>query len=87
MSKATEFAIKAGITIDMDGNMYCATDWTFKNLAVSPAGFGETEEEALLELCHELRFREWDTIRECVRLLDQQGEGPRAKLMASRKGS
>jgi hypothetical protein len=37
----------------MDGDSWCATYWDFYNLQDSPAGFGDTELEALNNLIAE----------------------------------
>lgn len=34
----------------LDGNMWCAVDIGFRNLAQDPAGFGPTQEEAVAQL-------------------------------------
>lgn len=37
-------------SIFMDGASWCATNQDFESLAVDPAGFGDTPEEALVDL-------------------------------------
>ena len=38
-----------------DGNMWCAVGLHFRNLAVDPAGFGETQELAITDLKRQTR--------------------------------
>lgn len=38
------------ILLSMDGNQVCATLDTFECLAVDPAGFGDTANEAIIDL-------------------------------------
>ena len=40
-----------GVTVSMDGNMWCATGPGFTNLQESPAGFGESHLLAIVDLC------------------------------------
>ena len=54
---ADNYAEHLGVTIQRDGNAWCATPPWFENLQESPAGFGETKLEALAELCRELGYR------------------------------
>jgi hypothetical protein len=47
---ADVYADRAGITIQMDGNAWCATGPGFDNLQESPAGFGPSKLEAMADL-------------------------------------
>lgn len=47
---AVEYAARAGLTLDRDGNAWCATGPRFVDLATSPAGFGGTALEAFADL-------------------------------------
>jgi hypothetical protein len=38
------------IDLSMDGDMWCAVFRDFQNLQESPAGFGKTRKEAVIEL-------------------------------------
>ena len=40
----------SNIRVFMDGNAFCATHLDFVNLQESPAGFGDTREEAIANL-------------------------------------
>lgn len=40
--------------VRLDGNKWCATNPDFINLQVSPAGFGDTPEEAIADLAKEM---------------------------------
>lgn len=53
-SDADEFAFRAGITLSMDGNAWCATPINFTNLQEDPAGFGSTKLEAMVELAKDM---------------------------------
>ena len=44
-----------GIILTVDGNMLCAHLTTFVNLQESPAGFGETAKEAVVNLLVDMR--------------------------------
>lgn len=50
------YAKHIDLTIDLDGNAWCASAPSFVNLAVSPAGFGATCLEAMAHLCKQLGF-------------------------------
>lgn len=47
---ADNYANRLGVTLQLDGNAWCATGPGFQNLQESPAGFGETKLEAMAEL-------------------------------------
>lgn len=51
---AENYANRIGVTIQRDGNAWCATAPGFENLQESPAGFGETKLEAMGSLAREL---------------------------------
>lgn len=51
---ADNYAARVGVTISLDGNMWCATGPGFVNVQESPAGFGDTKLEAMAELAREL---------------------------------
>lgn len=51
---ADEYARRAGISLDLDGNAWCATGPGFENLQESLAGFGETKLEAMANLAKAL---------------------------------
>ena len=48
---------RIGCELYMDGNMWCAVALDHIDLAVSPAGFGETCLEAMAELAKELGYK------------------------------
>jgi hypothetical protein len=48
-----QLAIDAGVVLRLDGNAWCATGPNFDCLATSPAGFGDTEYEAVVNLLKE----------------------------------
>lgn len=50
------YAKRLGVTLQMDGNAWCAIPAWFINLHESPAGFGDTKLEALAALCKDLGF-------------------------------
>jgi hypothetical protein len=52
-----EYARRAGVEISMDGDQWCATGPGFDNLAVSPAGFGDTTIGAMAALATEIGYR------------------------------
>lgn len=54
---ADEYARRAGITLELDGNAWCATGPGFEDLQQSPAGFGATKLEAMAELAKALEIR------------------------------
>lgn len=51
------YADRVGCNLEMDGNMWCATDRNHIDLVHSPAGFGKTCLEAMAELCKELGYK------------------------------
>lgn len=51
---ADEFASRAGVSLQMDGNEWCATPPTFVNLQESHAGFGKTKLEAMAALAKDM---------------------------------
>ena len=53
---ADEYARRAGITLELDGNAWCATGPGFEDLQQSPAGFGATKLEAMAELAKALEI-------------------------------
>lgn len=53
---ADELAKRCGITIELDGNAWCATHAGFINLQESEAGFGENKLEAMADLAKHLGF-------------------------------
>lgn len=52
---AAEYFMKNPHLIYKDGDQWCAVYHTFQNLAISPAGFGSTREEAVADLLKESR--------------------------------
>lgn len=46
-----------GVKLDRDGNQQCATRQDFINLQESPAGFGDTALDAMIDLCKTLGYR------------------------------
>ena len=50
------YAAHCGLLIDRDGNKWCATGPNFDNLAVSPAGFGNTWFDAIVGLLCDSKF-------------------------------
>jgi len=54
---ADEFAKRAGITLSLDGNAWCATGPGFENLQESPAGFGDSKLKAMAELAKAIGYR------------------------------
>jgi len=50
-----KFADNRGVTICMDGDKWCATASGFKNLQISPSGFGSTPDIALNVLMNEIK--------------------------------
>lgn len=54
---AAEYANRVGCKIVQDGNQWCATRQDFINLQVSPAGFGETALDAMVDLCRVLGYQ------------------------------
>jgi hypothetical protein len=62
--------IKGGIVITKDGSKWMAVFNDFVNLHVSPAGFGDTQEEAVFALnISSLRY-----LRELIRKVDEHLE-------------
>jgi hypothetical protein len=60
---AAVYAERVGVTLERDGDMWCAKKKDFTNLQESPAGFGKTCLDALASLCEALGFRPskmWD---------------------------
>lgn len=53
---ATNYANHIGITLERDGNKMCAKRSDFDNLQESPAGFGDTSLEAMIDLAKQLGF-------------------------------
>jgi hypothetical protein len=53
---AENYASRIGITLALDGNMWCATGPGFENLQESPAGFGETKLEAMADLAKAMKL-------------------------------
>ena len=53
---ALEFAARLMVTLGEDGNQKTATRFDFTNLAECPCGFGDTNLEALADLCSQLGF-------------------------------
>jgi len=53
---ADVYAEHLDVTIDLDGNMWCAKPSWFENLQESWAGFGETKLAALADLCRNLGY-------------------------------
>jgi hypothetical protein len=51
------YAERRGITLQMDGNQWCATGPKFSNLQESPAGFGDTKRQAMSALCKDLGYK------------------------------
>lgn len=51
------YAQRRGVTLQMDGNQWCATGPGFTNLQESPAGFGDTKLQAMAELCKDLGYK------------------------------
>ncbi|MFI3184620.1 MAG: hypothetical protein QX198_01415 [Methylococcaceae bacterium] len=56
-SDARKYAQYVGVTLQIDGDMWCATSKDFVDLQQSPAGFGVTPLEAMSVLCNELNFK------------------------------
>jgi hypothetical protein len=54
---APNYAEYLGLTLDMDGNQWCAKPSWFLNLAEHPAGFGDTELEAFADLATKLGYK------------------------------
>lgn len=54
---ADVYAERRGITLQMDGNQWCATGPGFINLQESPAGFGDTKLQAMAALCKDLGYK------------------------------
>jgi len=46
-----------GVKLSRDGNQQCATRIDFINLQESPAGFGDTNLDAMIDLCKTLGYR------------------------------
>lgn len=53
---ADNYANYLGISLQIDGNAWCATCSDFQNLQESPAGFGYTKLEAMAALCRDLGY-------------------------------
>lgn len=53
---ADQYASRLGVTLQLDGNAWCATGPGFENLQESPAGFGDTKLEAMAELAKDLKL-------------------------------
>lgn len=53
---ADQLAMRTGLTLQMDGNMWCATPPGFINLQESEAGFGSTKLEAMADLANHLGY-------------------------------
>jgi len=53
---ADEFAQRANIRLMLDGNAWRATGPGFEDLAVSPAGFGDTKLEAMADLAKRVGY-------------------------------
>lgn len=51
---AGEYADRIGVTLDLDGDQWCAKPPWFENLAEHPAGFGPTALDALADLARQL---------------------------------
>jgi hypothetical protein len=51
---ADVYAERCELTIDRDGNLWCASGPHFTNLAQSHAGFGSTKLHAMIDLCKQL---------------------------------
>lgn len=54
---AEEYVKRIGAVLNKDGDQWCVTRKDFINLQESPAGFGNTVLEALVNLCKTLRFK------------------------------
>lgn len=54
---AEVYATRVNVTLQLDGNMWCATRKDFENLQESPAGFGPTKLEAMADLCKTLGYK------------------------------
>ena len=54
---AKHYAEYLNVTLQIDGNSWCATPSWFTNLQESPAGFGDTCLEALANLAKELGYK------------------------------
>jgi len=50
------YAQRLGVKLEMDGNAWCATGPNFKDLVISPAGFGPSKFLAMVELCKALGY-------------------------------
>jgi len=46
-----------GVKLSQDGNQQCATRIDFINLQESPAGFGDTNLDAMIDLCKNLGYK------------------------------
>lgn len=74
---AQKYADYLGLTLQMDGNKWCATPPWFTNLQESAAGFGDTCLDAMADLCKELGFtggKMWNTTFETL-LSNNQKQG------------
>ena len=56
-SDADTYAGFIGVTIDRDGNQWCAKQPNFINQMESACGFGDSKLEALSELCKEIGYK------------------------------
>ncbi|MBE3141432.1 MAG: hypothetical protein IMZ53_12730 [Thermoplasmata archaeon] len=54
---AIRYADFSNVTLGIDGNQCTATRTDFVNLAESPCGFGNTNLEALADLCKQLGYK------------------------------
>ena len=55
---AEHYARALLVTLQLDGNMWCATGPGFQNIQESPAGFGATKLEAIAELAKALKLKD-----------------------------
>lgn len=55
-SDAQKYAEYLGLTLQMDGNQWCATPPWFTTLQESEAGFGDTCLDAMADLCANIGF-------------------------------
>lgn len=51
---ADNYADRLGVTLELDGNAWCAKLQDFQNLQESPAGFGESKLHALADLARNM---------------------------------
>lgn len=73
---ADEYARRAGIALELDGNAWCATGPGFENLQENPAGFGATKLEAMADLARMLEIHAgtmWrQTFRDRLRVMTSE---------------